>query len=260
MIIEAAPRTPAAVAAGKPNEERPDGDEAEPLQGAARRVLVGSSTDVVDASLRLVTALAAATVENADGVSVTLERHGQLMTVAASDDAVLTMDRHQYETGEGPCLDARALARWFYIESLAEETRWPHFVPLALDQGIHSILSSPLMTGGRAQGALNIYSSTAAAFGTHQQHLAALFAAQASEILTAANHDVSDEETNRRFADALAARQVIHQAQGAIMVSDEVTAERAMGTLIRRARTEGVTLVAHASALVASLRHDGDHR
>lgn len=47
-----------------------------------------SSTATVDAALRLVTALAQTTVENADGVSVTLERHGRVMTVTASDDAV----------------------------------------------------------------------------------------------------------------------------------------------------------------------------
>jgi anti-anti-sigma factor len=149
----------------------------------------GTSTDVVDAALRLVTALAQTALVNADGVSVTLERRGRLMTVAASNDKVLTMDRHQYETGEGPCLEARAQDRWFYIESLADETRWPTFTPLALGEGIHSILSSPLKTRGRAQGALNIYSATAQAFGQRDQELAALFAEQASEVLTTAGHD-----------------------------------------------------------------------
>jgi anti-anti-sigma factor len=155
----------------------------------ARESPTREGTDVVDAALRLVTALAQATLTNADGVSVTLERHGRLMTVAASNDKVLTMDRHQYETGEGPCLEARAQDRWFYIESLADETRWPAFTPLALGEGIHSILSSPLKTSGRAQGALNIYSATTHAFGQREQELAALFAEQASDILTTARHE-----------------------------------------------------------------------
>jgi GAF domain-containing protein len=50
-------------------------------------------------------------------------------------------------------------------------------------------LSSPLKTSGRAQGALNIYSATTQAFGQREQELAALFAEQASEILTTAGHD-----------------------------------------------------------------------
>jgi anti-anti-sigma factor len=221
------------------------------LTGLAR-----SSTDMVDAALRLVTTLADETVANADGVSVTLERHGRLMTVAASNDKVLTMDRHQYETGEGPCLEAKAQGRWFYIESLADETRWPRFVPLALGQGIHSILSSPLKTSERAQGALNMYSTTKQAFGEREQELAALFADQASQILTAAGQDATDEDTSQRFAAALATRQLIHQAQGVIMARKAVTAQDAIGSLFRDARSGNVTVVGYATELIGSLLSD----
>jgi anti-anti-sigma factor len=224
------------------------------------RPLVRSSTGVIDAALRLVTALVDATIDNADGVSVTLERHGRVMTVAASNDKVLTMDRHQYESGEGPCLAAKADGRWYYIESLADETRWPTFVPLALGQGIHSILSSPLRTNDRPQGALNIYSSQQHAFGTHEQELAALFADQASEILTTAGSDMTDEESNRRFAEALATRRTIHQAQGVIMARDNLTADDAMGSLFRAARTAGVTLLSYAIDVVASVPNHGRQR
>ena len=226
------------------------------LAASGSSVLQRSNTSVVDAALRLVTALAASTVENADGVSVTLERHGRLMTVAASDDAVKEMDGHQYDTGEGPCLSAKAEGRWFYIESLAEEDRWPDFVPLALEQGIHSILSSPLMTKDRPQGALNIYSSKEYAFSTRDQELAALFSAQASEILTTAGPDETDDEARQRFTSALTARRVIHQAQGRIMERDGLTAEAAAGTLLRAARAAGVTVLAHATVVVASVGSD----
>jgi anti-anti-sigma factor len=218
--------------------------------------LTRSRIDMVDAALRLVTALADAAVTNADGVSVTLERHGRLMTVAASNDKVLTMDRHQYETGEGPCLDAKAHGRWYYIDSLADETRWPAFVPLALEQGIHSILSSPLKTTDRAQGALNIYSTTKQAFGEREQELAALFADQASQILTAAGQEPTEADNNERFNTALAARQLIHQAQGVIMARDGVTTNDAMESLFRSAREANMTVLGHATDLVASLRPD----
>ena len=236
---------------GDPSSGEPiDGTETKP----APTGLVRSNTDMVDAALRLVTALADATITNAGGVSVTLERHGRLMTVAASNDKVLTMDRHQYETGEGPCLDAKALDRWFYIESLAYETRWPKFVPRALEQGIHSILSSPIKTSGLPQGALNIYSSTTQAFGQREQELAALFAEQASEILTTAGQATTEAEVNDRYAAALAARQVIHQAQGMVMARNGLTADDAIGLLFRAARDAHVPVLTHATELIASLR------
>ena len=212
-----------------------------------------SSTDLIDAALRVVTSLAGATVGNADGASITLERHGRLMTVAASNEAVLTMDRHQYETGEGPCLDAKQQGRHFYIESLAEETRWPKFVPLALGQGIHSILSSPLLTHDRTQGALNIYSATKQAFGADEHGLAALFAEQASEVLTIASDEYTNSGSEERFAAALASRQTIHQAQGAIMALHDVSADQAFASLFQQARSQGITVIAHATEVVALL-------
>ncbi|HEX4981002.1 MAG TPA: anti-sigma factor antagonist [Ilumatobacteraceae bacterium] len=215
---------------------------------------VGSQPNhnLIDAALRLVTVLAGATVEGADGVSVTLERHGRHSTVASTNDTVLLMDDHQYETGEGPCLAAAAEGHWFHSESLADEGRWPAFVPRALEEGIASILSTPLMAAERPLGALNIYSNTERAFGPRQQELAALFASQASGILSDAGADAVDEQLGRRILDGLIAREIIARAEGMVMARDHVTAEHAAATLHRSARTAGVAVVEHAADIVAS--------
>lgn len=240
-------------------------DEGAPLpsSGAARSESAGaghlgskSTYEVVDAALRMVTALAESTVANADGVSVTLERHGRLMTVAASDGAILEMDRHQYESGEGPCLAAKAEGHWFYVESLDEETRWPMFVPLALAQGIHSILSSPLMTADRPQGALNIYSNTTHAFGEREQGLAALFARQASQVLTTAAADITEDQANARFLEALQVRQLIARAEGVVMARQGVHGEAASTILRRSARDQGLSVTEYATKLVESVGKD----
>jgi hypothetical protein len=221
---------------------------------AADLAQVGSrSTDaVIDAALRLVTALAGSTIDGADGVSVTLERGGRLTTVASSNDTVLRMDDHQYTTREGPCLAAAAEGHWFHIESLADEQRWPQFVPLAIEEGIASILSTPLMTAERPVGALNIYSSTESAFGPRQQELAALFASQASGILIDGGADVVDEELGTRILDGLLARETIAHAEGALMARQHVTADQAAALLHRSARTATVAVLVQAADIVAS--------
>ena len=224
----------------------------------ARVAAMPASNDVVDAALRLVTALASATVEGADGVSVTLNRHGRLMTVASSNDTVRRMDAHQYETGEGPCLAAAAEGRWFHIASLVEDDRWPLFLPRALEEGIASILSSPLITADRPVGALNIYSSTERAFGPQQQELAALFATQASGILADAGLGVTDEDMATRIADGLRAREVIAQAQGVLMARRSATADHAAAVLHRSARAANVTVRQHAAAILASAGDDSE--
>lgn len=104
---------------------------------------IPANHDVVDGALRLVVALALAAVERADGVSVSLARHGRLSTVAASDQTITDMDTDQYATGEGPCVDASIHGRWFHAEALDRDTRWPAFAPKALGRGSGSTPFSP---------------------------------------------------------------------------------------------------------------------
>lgn len=205
--------------------------------------------DVVDGALRLVVALARATVGGADGVSVSLRRHGRLATAAASDQTISDMDADQYDTGEGPCVDASVAGRWFHASSLATETRWPAFTPRARALGINAILSSPLLTGDGPVGALNIYSRTAAAFTPADQSLASVFAAEASAILAGVALSDTDSQPDRRLVEALQSRQMIALAQGMIMERDDVSADAAYSVLQRSARGRGISLQDRAAQI-----------
>lgn len=234
--------------------EQPAGAAAAPAATAAdgparqvRTAMPGSvDDDVVDGALRLVVALARATVGGADGVSVSLRRHGSLATVAASDQTISDMDIDQYATGEGPCVDASIEGRWFHVESLANELRWPAFIPQAQALGINAILSSPLQARDEPVGALNIYSRTTTAFTATDQQLAALFASEASALLSHAGARATDEHTAGRLQQALNARQAIACAQGVIMQRDGVDAGEAYATLRRRSVASGLPLRRHA--------------
>lgn len=215
-----------------------------------------ADVDVVDGALRLVVALARATVSGADGVSLSLRRHGHLATVAASDQTISDMDADQYATGEGPCVDASVEGRWFHVESLDQETRWPSFTPRALELGISSILSSPLLAADRPVGALNMYSRTAVAFGSKEQELASIFATEASLILMHAGVDVSDEQCSGRLTDALRSRQVIAQAQGVVMERDGISEEEAYTLLRDFSRRSNRPLRDWAADLVGSTRRE----
>ena len=201
------------------------------LRRSAKITAFPADSDVVDGALRLVVALARATVGGADGVSVSLRRHGRLATVAASDQTISDMDASQYATGEGPCVDASVKGRWFHAESLDGETRWPAFTPRAQALGINAILSSPLLVEDGPVGALNIYSRTAMAFAPKDQELASVFAAEASLVLTNVGLGVTDEQLSNRRNEALGARRVIAQAEGVIMEREGVEADDAYSML-----------------------------
>ncbi len=209
-------------------------------------------SDLIDGALRLVVELAHDTVGGADGVSVSLRRHGRLSTVAASDQTVLDMDAQQYATGEGPCVEASIEGRSYLAESLAHEQRWPEFTPRARALGINAILSTPLVTLDRPVGALNIYSRTPSAFAAQDQRLAAKFAAEASTILTDSGVDASDDQRSERIQNALRSRELIAQAQGVMMERHGITEHDAYKALRIYSQRTGRSLRARAQDITAS--------
>jgi anti-anti-sigma factor len=218
-----------------------------------RRVTaVPADSDVVDGALRLVVELARSSVRGADGVSVSLLRHGVLSTVAASDQTITDMDSDQYLTGEGPCVDASMRGRWFHAGSLDTETRWPSFTPRALALGIKAILSSPLKAFDRPVGALNIYSRTASTFDVEAQEAAAVFARKASIILSDARAGVTDAELGTRFQEALRSREIVAIAQGIIMERERVSQEDAFSVLLGLSLDKGVALLVGANEFILS--------
>ena len=150
--------------------------------------------------------------------------------------------------------------RWTVTSTSPVRVRaWPRpatFVPEAIQQGIKSILSTPLIPGDRPVGALNIYSDAERAFGTSQHELAQLFATQASGILADAGAHVADDERTALLTDSLRSREVIAVAQGVLMERTGVTQDDAAGVLRRESRTAGVTVRQHAGDVVRSTQGD----
>lgn len=65
----------------------------------------------------------------------------------------------------------------------ADDERWPEFSAAALEAGIRSTLSLPLVVGGDGLGALNIYCHEPSGFTSADEVLGASFASYASVAL-----------------------------------------------------------------------------
>jgi GAF domain-containing protein len=187
---------------------------------------------VLDASLNLVVVMSQAVMAGADGVSITVPRDGRLRTVAASNDVVLQMDHDQYDTGQGPCLDAAHRGELYSSKALVSESRWPQFVPRARARGIESIMSTPLMSADVPLGALNVYSRAANALASHEQQWAIEFADQASRVLEAANTPVTADSVSAEIDQGLQSRHVVALAQGITMTAQGLRPDAALRFLI----------------------------
>lgn len=215
-----------------------------------------ASRDVADAALRLVTSIASEMLSGADGASVTLRRDGKLSTIGATNDKAAAMDGDQYATGQGPCLSATADGHQFHVQSVAEENRWPRFIPRAIESGIGSILSTPLIVAARPVGALNIYSNTEQAFGPDQQIMAALLARHASGVLAVGGEEQTAGDVAGRLLHALRGRESIARAEGVIMTQQGISAIDASADIRRSARRQSVTVRILAASILAAATAD----
>jgi GAF domain-containing protein len=189
--------------------------------------------DSVSATLARVADLARHTVDGAEAAAVTVVRKGEFVTEAATDERCRLVDQIQYETGEGPCVDAMVEEATYLCPDLREERRFPRFAPRAVaETGVLSMLAVRLFAEEETLGALNLYSSRAGAFDRHEVSVAAIFASHASVAFARAkDHDHGLREV-MNLERALVTNREIGTAIGIVMATDRCTEQEAF-TLLR---------------------------
>ncbi|MEW9547442.1 GAF and ANTAR domain-containing protein [Nonomuraea sp. NPDC050783] len=196
-------------------------------------------------TLDAIVSAAVGTVPGAQYAGLTVVRHrSALDTRAATDEVVRQVDRAQYETGEGPCLDAALREeRTVRMPDVTTEKRWPAFTRRAGGLGVRSMLSFRLYVQDDSLGALNLYARDRDAFGDESEHVGQLFAAHAAVALSG----VRQEED---LARAIAMRDLIGQAKGILMERHRVTADQAFTLLVRASQQTNTKLADIARRLV----------
>jgi len=205
----------------------------ETFAGMARDLL---AQDDVQRTLQKIVDLAVETIDGCDHAGITFLKDKRVDTPAASDDVPRTVDAIQYETGEGPCLDAIREHEIFETGDLGREARWPQFsIRAQRATGVTSMLAFRLFIEGDTLGSLNLYSKAADAFGEESRTVGLVFAAHAAVALSTALHDEQMDE-------ALQSRDVIGQAKGILMAREGVDADQAFDMLRRASQRLNVKL------------------
>jgi GAF domain-containing protein len=167
------------------------------------------------------TALAA--IPHADVISITVLSWPDVSTAAHTDDLALDLDRHQYASGRGPCLEAAQTGAPLRAIIGDDPERWPEFDEAAQRHKIRASLSVPLLiTGGvdseqELVGSLNIYSHTPAAFDPFDVELMRLYSVAAGQAISNSNRWQKARETVTQLETALTSRSEIDMAKGALM-------------------------------------------
>lgn len=188
--------------------------------------------------------------------SITLIQRKKPVTVASSEESALRLDEAQYSNGDGPCLSAIRRRVVVHVPDLTNEDRWPVYTAAALEAGVGSSLSVPLVLEGEAEAGLNLYSTRSHGFTGEDISMVETYSYHASKALRLAVRISQLAEAKTNLAAALESRTTIDLATGAIMSQNRCSQETAITILKIASSTRNVKLRDIAASVVASLSQD----
>jgi GAF domain-containing protein len=149
-----------------------------------------------------------------------------MATVLTSDQRYIALDDAQYETGEGPCLEALTRLDPIYLKDAGQaRDLWPHFAQTAQHLGVRSTLSLHLPVGeGRLAASMNLYATQTLDLGDDQIAAAATIGEPVAEALKVAEAYRVAVRLAENLAQAMRSRAVIEQAKGMLMAERQITA------------------------------------
>jgi hypothetical protein len=180
--------------------------------------------------------------------------------VCATDQWSRSVAEASFDAGEGPSLDAHALARPVLAAGLRADgtRRWPGYLERVRGAGLEACYALPLHVGAVRLGVLDLYSERAEVLDAEAMSLALTFADLAVERLLDALNGAGDIGLDRPLLDDLERRSEIYQAQGMVMVDRGVDLATALALLRAHAFARDVPLIELAREVVAGARLPDD--
>ncbi|MGZ5418781.1 MAG: GAF and ANTAR domain-containing protein [Nocardioides sp.] len=181
---------------------------AEALAKAAREI---DSQHDHASTLDAIVHTAARSLPDIDHAGITIAHHdGRIETRAGTDPLVWELDALQQELDEGPSVHVLTVDEVTTVNHLRRETRWPQYVPRAVERGLKAQMGLRLYVEDETLGGLNLYSTRTEVIDPEVAQMAVLFATHAALALGR----VRQEEN---LHTALHTRKLIGQAVGIVM-------------------------------------------
>jgi GAF domain-containing protein len=213
-------------------------DESIDQKRAAARAREPISDRNMFETLERISFLATEAMPGAAYAGITMMVEGEPRTGVFTDEESPEIDQAQYDSGEGPCLDAFRTGEIFRIESTDDDPRWPAFCAACRDHGIQSTASFPIYLDDMPFGALNLYSHERDSFGPEELRAGRAFAAQAAMVIGYARSYMDARRLSDQLQRAIESRAEIEQAKGIIVANTRCTPDQAFDVLVRQSQHE----------------------
>lgn len=164
---------------------------------------------------------------------------GQLRLLAATSSQTRDLELFQIQADEGPCVECYATGQSVSVADLrAEASRWPQFVPAALEAGAVSVHAVPMRAAGIVLGSLGLFGTRTGELndadllvGQTLAHIACVAILQ--------EHPPTPSTVLPQLRSALTNRIVVEQAKGFLRAHLNITVDEAFSLLRRYARAHG---------------------
>jgi transcriptional regulator with GAF, ATPase, and Fis domain len=202
-----------------------DAELATQLQAFARRFVEGSGP----LKPEQIVAQAAEALPRAAAAGLTLiSGEKPPKTLAATDPLVQRVDTIQYDSGEGPCLEAIEDNDLIVADDLERDDRWPKFCARAVaETSVRSMVGVRIHLGGDDRGALNLYATEPGAFSRLDCGVVAIF----STLSSLALQHALEQRKSQNLTIALESSRQIGMAMGILMASKLIPADEAFEQL-----------------------------
>lgn len=239
---------------GRARQEFFLGDRARPLDLASAYVelhhLILDGPSVED-FLRRLCEIAAEIVPGTH-CGIMLRRDDHETRSAGSDEIARQMDEVTHLRGRGPNVEAMLTARRVHVPDVRTETRWAGYGAHALTNGIHSVLSLPLVVG-ESTGALGLFGDSVDAFAEADMSRVGQFAEQAAIFLTVVLQQADERALHEQLREALSTRALIDQALGIVMYLEKIGASDAFAILRKASQDSNRKVTEIAAEIVESM-------
>ena len=230
---------------GKPSAEFTGGDL--PMNVLAQRFGELSrdlqKEENVDATLAAIVRAAADTIPGVEHASISaVVKRQEVHTRAATGDLARAVDRAQYDTGQGPCLDSLYEQHTVRLSDLSTEGRWPDFTAQAKEAGVRSMLAIQLYVTGEDLGVLNLFSTEPDAFTDESEQVGLVFASHAAVAM-------AGSQQRAGLQVAMTTRDLIGQAKGILMERYKISGQEAFRLLVLASQATNIKLVDVADEL-----------
>jgi GAF domain-containing protein len=176
---------------------------------------------------------------------------GQLRLLAATSKQTREVELFELQADEGPCVECYAIGQPVSVADLrAATSRWPRFVPAALETGVASVHAVPMRAAGIVLGSLGLFGTRPGEL-SQADLLVGQTLAHIACVAILQEHAPTPSTVIPQLRSALTHRIVVEQAKGFLRERFDISVDEAFSLLRRYARTHNDHLTDVARQLMA---------